>query len=181
MKIDVFLHQFFVSIRYYCVSALSPPGQTNGKNPMHAIALPYSKGHVLHVFLAKLESVAEWLLLSIVRFVAKSPWILALMLLITFGFTYTILAYVPLTVSRRINKRLVDSLMGSMKDFEQRQAMLFHLEVEDTVKKLNQVTVATRSFFVFRPLISEFKLILLDNQRLERALFAHAYPDFQMQ
>lgn len=153
-----------------------------GKNPisttMSSLALPYRKSPILQAIRAA-EPAAEFALVGIVWIGKRLPWLVALIPLIIFGFLYTVIAYYPLKFLRQANSKATDYILNAINQMDERELMELHLEIENSSKRLARITSMTRPFFVFKPLIAEFKLMLHDEQRLERGLFVHLYPDYE--
>ena len=145
---------------------------------MSAIALQYhhKPGSSIFLVIEATEIAAAKVLYNFVRVLSKTPWIFALLLLITGGLLYTLIFYIPLYLSRKTNTIAVNKTLASLSELNDRDAMLYHSDIEQEVKKLNFLTENTAAFFVFKPLNNEFARILEDLKRLEVALFNQAYP-----
>ena len=145
---------------------------------MSAIALQYhhKPGSSIFLVIEAIEVAAAKILYNFVRVLSKTPWIIALLLLVTVGLLYTLIFFIPLYFSRKANTLAVNKALGSLDELDDRDAMLYHSDIEQEVKKLTFLTKNTASFFVFKPLNNEFARILEDSKLLEVALFKQAYP-----
>jgi hypothetical protein len=143
---------------------------------MRTMALPYHHNKA-NIFV-EAEKLAVDGLVWLVSIFSRIPWIFALLLVVTVGLAYTIVCYLPLVWLRRKNRSLLASLLEDLDNVEERDLMEFHLDLEDTVKKLRSVRAKGNSFFVFKPLNSELAKLLDDTNRAERIVFDRLYPDY---
>ncbi len=106
-------------------------------------------------------------------------WVIGLVLLVTVGFLYTILFYIPLLLVRKRLKREVNTRIAVIPLLAQREAMLEHAHIEEARIGLEKAARIGREFFVFLPLVNEIRKSALTLHKLEVALFTKSYPDYK--
>jgi len=108
-------------------------------------------------------------------------WTLGLVLLMTIGLIFTILFYVPVLVARKQTQSVIKNLLKDIKSLDERSAMKLHLEIEEVRIRLDMVVNKGDSFFIFLPIIHEFKKTADFYRNAEVELFKAAYPNYEKQ
>ena len=120
---------------------------------------------------------------SIFKPISRLPlfisWILGMILLVTLGFLYTIIFYLPLLASRKKINSDVKALIKNIDRFSESEAMELHIEFESLRKRMDKIVHKGNHFFVFTPIMHEIRKTSAQIKNAEETLFVKAYPDYE--
>lgn len=140
--------------------------------------------HITHNYtlVSEFEKLIGRVLYRFTKLVAHWPWLFALFALITFGFLYTLIAYLPILMLRRKTSSLLCDLSHDIDKgtLDERAGMELNLELEDLIPKLKSIAGTTKQFFVFSPVHDQLSLMYKEMSAAQVKLSRHLYPDAEL-
>lgn len=119
--------------------------------------------------------------LRVVKVSSRLPflvsWLIGMLLLITVGFLYTLIIYIPLLVARKKTKSDAKKMIKNIDKISETEAMELHLDMESFRERLDNIVDRANRFFVFAPITFELKKTSNSIKKVEEALFMKAYPE----